>query len=62
MKFDSDPDYGAGLALWAPSIELFDVDRGVHNVRRTARIAAMIAIANTGLPSLAMSVAPAWTA
>jgi len=35
-----------------------DVDRGVHNVSRTAMIAAMIAIAAAGLPSFAMVVAP----
>ena len=49
--------YRAGLAFSAPSIELFEVDRGVHNVSRTAMIAAMITIATTGLPSLAISVA-----
>jgi hypothetical protein len=35
-----------------------DVDLGVHNVRRTAMIAAMMRIAAAGLPNLAMSVAP----
>jgi hypothetical protein len=48
----------AGLGASTPSIELFEVERGVHKVSRTAMIAAMIAIATAGLPSLAMSVAP----
>ena len=52
------PNYGAGLTLWAPSIELFEVERGVHNMSRTAMIAAMITIATAGLPSLAISLAP----
>jgi hypothetical protein len=50
------PDGRSTLA--APSVDERDVDLGVHNVSRTAMIVAMIAMATTGLPSLAMSVVP----
>ena len=53
MKFDSDPNYEPVAA----GDEERDVDLGVHNVNRTAMIAAMIRIATAGLLSLAMSVA-----
>jgi hypothetical protein len=40
------------------SADLRDVDRGVHNMSRTAMIAPMTTIAVAGFVNLAMSLAP----
>jgi len=49
---------GAGV-LGAGSIDYErDVDRGVHSINRTARIAPMTSTAAAGFPSLAMLLLP----